>query len=72
MADILASRVVALIEQAFDENVKEAARAEWAKVSGKVTSVDEAELTFAAAIRKLTEIRHRQLVDAGVAFEESP
>ena len=37
----LANRVRSTIEDAFDENVKNAAMSEWFKLSGKVNSVDE-------------------------------
>jgi hypothetical protein len=67
--DELCNKILALIEEAFDESVKEAARAEWPNVSGKATTIDQAESGFLVAIKELIEIRNRQIADIKDLFK---
>jgi hypothetical protein len=64
----LANRVRSTIEDAFDENVKNAAMSEWFKLSGKVNSVDELMKGFDVALNQVKELRERQLTEAERVF----
>ena len=68
MADDLAKRAAALIEAAFDESVKDAAKSEWFKIAGKVSSLAEVDKTFVEALRELAEIRTHQLAYVETVF----
>ena len=63
MSDI-SERIVKAIETNFDECVKEAAHAEWMRLSGKFDQPTE----FERHIKLLVEMRTRQLAAAGKAL----
>ena len=55
--DNLAKRVAAAIEANFDDCIKEAAHAEWMRLSGNDDNEDE----FLAHVQKIVDMRKRQL-----------
>lgn len=68
MAGAMAARVAGIIEQAFDEDVKEVARAVLPKVAGGEALV-QAEEGFRDILVKLKAIRERQLADVAEVFK---
>ena len=69
-ADNLAKRAIASVDKAFDKGVTKAARTEWFKVSGKMTTMEQARSAFAAALCELIEIREHQLAVVAEVFKE--
>ena len=69
-AENLAKRAADLVEKAFNKDVKKAARAEWPKVSGKATTLGQANTAFAESLRTLRAIRDQQLAVVAEVFKD--
>lgn len=70
MAIDLAERVASLIEEAWEEDVKEIARAVLPKVAGG-DSIIHAEGGFKEALRRVLEVRKQQLADAADVLNDA-